>query len=93
MSAIFTTQDQVTASETVVPIYILRPADWTELKGTFENFEQAYAQANKFKASAGQLLRLPNINGDISAILLGTCLLYTSPSPRDATLSRMPSSA
>ena len=72
MSAIFTTQDQVTASETVVPIYILRPADWTELKGTFENFEQAYAQANKFKASAGQLLRLPNINGDISAILLGT---------------------
>ena len=25
--------------------------------------------------------------------LLITCLLYTSPSPRDATLSRMPSSA
>ena len=25
--------------------------------------------------------------------LLYTCLLYTSPSPRDATLSRMPSSA
>ena len=25
--------------------------------------------------------------------LLSTCLLYTSPSPRDATLSRMPSSA
>ena len=24
---------------------------------------------------------------------LGTCLLYTSPSPRDATISRMPSSA
>ena len=26
-------------------------------------------------------------------LALGTCLLYTSPSPRDATLSRMPSSA
>ena len=26
-------------------------------------------------------------------ISIGTCLLYTSPSPRDATLSRMPSSA
>ena len=24
---------------------------------------------------------------------ISTCLLYTSPSPRDATLSRMPSSA
>ena len=27
------------------------------------------------------------------AVLVKTCLLYTSPSPRDATLSRMPSSA
>ena len=27
------------------------------------------------------------------ASVLETCLLYTSPSPRDATLSRMPSSA
>ena len=29
----------------------------------------------------------------IAAAELATCLLYTSPSPRDATLSRMPSSA
>ena len=29
----------------------------------------------------------------IIGICLGFCLLYTSPSPRDATLSRMPSSA
>ena len=28
-----------------------------------------------------------------TASLAGDCLLYTSPSPRDATLSRMPSSA
>ena len=26
-------------------------------------------------------------------MIFGICLLYTSPSPRDATLSRMPSSA
>ena len=30
---------------------------------------------------------------DTTREMLGTCLLYTSPSPRDATLSRMPSSA
>ena len=30
---------------------------------------------------------------EASDILLISCLLYTSPSPRDATLSRMPSSA
>ena len=29
----------------------------------------------------------------IMAAEFATCLLYTSPSPRDATLSRMPSSA
>ena len=29
----------------------------------------------------------------ITCVVPGFCLLYTSPSPRDATLSRMPSSA
>ena len=29
----------------------------------------------------------------LSYLTASTCLLYTSPSPRDATLSRMPSSA
>ena len=31
--------------------------------------------------------------GSLLSIDYKTCLLYTSPSPRDATLSRMPSSA
>ena len=31
--------------------------------------------------------------GIVGGMVVGTCLLYTSPSPRDATLSRMPSSA
>ena len=31
--------------------------------------------------------------GTITTKHIHTCLLYTSPSPRDATLSRMPSSA
>ena len=34
-----------------------------------------------------------NENEAILEQFLATCLLYTSPSPRDATLSRMPSSA
>ena len=29
----------------------------------------------------------------MAGVYYGACLLYTSPSPRDATLSRMPSSA
>ena len=31
--------------------------------------------------------------GVLCVVVGGDCLLYTSPSPRDATLSRMPSSA
>ena len=31
--------------------------------------------------------------GDLAAMLTNLCLLYTSPSPRDGLLSRMPSSA
>ena len=49
-------------------------------------------------------IRLHKLRSKVDAILIGkntllqddpllTCLLYTSPSPRDATLSRMPSSA
>ena len=34
-----------------------------------------------------------NVNNRLSLSSTGCCLLYTSPSPRDATLSRMPSSA
>ena len=34
-----------------------------------------------------------NADEENANTLIETCLLYTSPSPRDATLSRMPSSA
>ena len=37
------------------------------------------------------VLKANDILGEMGVI--DTCLLYTSPSPRDATLSRMPSSA
>ena len=46
------------------------------------------------------LVLVPSVAGllgfaafQVTAVQFGTCLLYTSPSPRDATLSRMPSSA
>ena len=36
---------------------------------------------------------IPSENTFVNLDKYGNCLLYTSPSPRDATLSRMPSSA
>ena len=44
----------------------------------------------------GVLTAVGFVNTDLAESIIGlpvTCLLYTSPSPRDATLSRMPSSA
>ena len=35
----------------------------------------------------------PEVHNLRKKAIITTCLLYTSPSPRDATLSRMPSSA
>ena len=46
-----------------------------------------FATHNRFFANKSDCL-LEIVDGNIN-----TCLLYTSPSPRDATLSRMPSSA
>ena len=43
--------------------------------------------------SAGTVQRFRNYFMASNSNAIGTCLLYTSPSPRDATLSRMPSSA
>ena len=40
----------------------------------------------------GGVIVLPYFH-KVSRVNMQTCLLYTSPSPRDATLSRMPSSA
>ena len=37
--------------------------------------------------------RAMNPGSKLKTAVTGNCLLYTSPSPRDATLSRMPSSA
>ena len=38
-------------------------------------------------------LRSGKVDGKAKPTIKHVCLLYTSPSPRDATLSRMPSSA
>ena len=49
------------------------------------------AELLSWKISAGDKVNKGDILCEISTDKV--CLLYTSPSPRDATLSRMPSSA
>ena len=69
-------------------------------KETLKEFVSHNQSANEIKNRLEQLRALDN-NIEINVALAKSspigvdtdCLLYTSPSPRDATLSRMPSSA
>ena len=56
------------------------------IRGRF-NEELTYSLAYKVGYALGSTLEKK------SPILIGSCLLYTSPSPRDSVGSRMPSSA
>ena len=60
-----------------------------EVWGYRRNYEKAQKQ---FEAGyiSGCATSLESL---VQVVHSNTCLLYTSPSPRDATLSRMPSSA
>ena len=53
------------------------------------NYGDGKVLRKKRVASSDQL----EIVSLVAAPVINSCLLYTSPSPRDATLSRMPSSA
>ena len=68
-------------------------------QGLSEYFIDAGDSANKFNGMAVRVTAGYIVTGEDSAtgttvgVLNGICLLYTSPSPRDGLLSRMPSSA
>ena len=57
-------------------------AELTSNGGTVCGFKSDAAEMDQAEALVSEVIEA-----------FGTCLLYTSPSPRDATLSRMPSSA
>ena len=85
------------------------PGDWKEAVNMFPLLKTAMAMKPKVVSTApcqeivleGDNIDLYNFpiqtcwpaSLDWEVIKINICLLYTSPSPRDATLSRMPSSA
>ena len=64
------------------------------LSKVYDNGFNALKNIN-LKIKKGEIFAMlgPNGAGKTTLISIICCLLYTSPSPRDATLSRMPSSA
>ena len=71
------------------------------LDNVFESFKKSLSKFDNEHGLANSRARLRmatlyQVAASNNGIVVGTgnnCLLYTSPSPRDATLSRMPSSA
>ena len=62
---------------------------------TAKTWNEYITRLSRLNQKAGQLMRQyidTHGTGDADA-LITYCLLYTSPSPRDGLLSRMPSSA
>ena len=68
--------------------YIVECKDGTLYTGWTNNLEKRIADHNSGKGAKYTRARKP-----VTLVYYETCLLYTSPSPRDGLLSRMPSSA
>ena len=69
--------------------------DFDDLTNSTIHIKQASPHNEMYGSGSGQDFTISgdDITVDIDQVQTGSCLLYTSPSPRDATLSRMPSSA
>ena len=81
--------DSETGTEKTVVINLINANSPMTFDDTMLGAAEVYAQANQATVVSPFILA-----GAMSPVtVVGTCLLYTSPSPRDATLSRMPSSA
>ena len=68
-----------------------------DLDNPIELFKKWFAKAEKTEINDPNAVAVATSNKDnqpnVRMVLLKGCLLYTSPSPRDRSLSRMPSSA
>ena len=84
-------------AESSVPV--LRAIDKLDKIGREKVTAEIVAKTDATQEQTANILQLTEISGSNDEILSQLepvckgCLLYTSPSPRDATLSRMPSSA
>ena len=83
-------------------IVVLNRSDWLDERRVRLVDRRANHIRSVLRAAVGDSIRVGELNGDLGqgrisaldadAVMLD-CLLYTSPSPRDGLLSRMPSSA
>ena len=69
------------------------PEAWAAMEQANQGHQRAYGDDEWTARASDYFRKLFETDCEVFFAFNGTCLLYTSPSPRDATLSRMPSSA
>ena len=82
--------------EIVAPVFILAAVGYSWVKLGFEyrvEFITQFATALALPCLVFTALMKTEIQANYLTNIFMACLLYTSPSPRDGLLSRMPSSA
>ena len=72
----------------------IRPLNEKDVReGDYVLYWMQEAQRAEYNYALEYAVQRANEIGQRLLVLFGLCLLYTSPSPRDSTSSRMPSSA
>ena len=80
--------DETREMEQAAPVEAVAPAPDTKA------IQEAAIKAERARAAdIRHCVRAAGLDDSVAETMISDCLLYTSPSPRDATLSRMPSSA
>ena len=64
-----------------------------KIKMIISDVDGVWTDGTFYKGTDGQEFKKFNVSDGVGVAMARACLLYTSPSPRDRTRSRMPSSA
>ncbi|MGJ8564929.1 MAG: leucyl aminopeptidase family protein [Alphaproteobacteria bacterium] len=54
-----------------IPVYVCRPSDWPELEKTLRPESARFAAARSFTGETGQIVKLPDSEGNIDLVLFG----------------------
>jgi hypothetical protein len=65
MSAILVKQEEITASENVIPIYVVRDNEWPQFKLSLSESHIKFSEIQKFSAKTDQKLCLTSSDGEI----------------------------
>ena len=89
MIKLFVTLVAMVVLPIVVYVYVIEDTVNFAIKGEVENYHQKLAQGTLSLLNK----RVAGLDEHSRGQVVDSCLLYTSPSPRDLSTSRMPSSA